>query len=305
MINTLLSSLPVVVLFILTLSFNIGGEAYNTRYVRKSVKIKSDVYIMSTFKLLSCGLILFALNGFQLKASSFTILLGIAFGLIVSLNTIFTALAVKTGPWSYTMIILNASTIITSLSGILFFNDPPLKFTKYIGIGLMFISLILSISSNKEDEKKSNVIWFIFALIAMLTCAGIGLLQKVHQSSDYKNELMVFLIFSFLISSVISFIIYLIVRNKENKEGIKPEKIKISYFILSMLFLGLYTAAIHTINLYLSGVVNSAVFFPIVNGVPLMGSLIISFLVFKEKLEKKQIIGLIVGLISIAFLILF
>ena len=42
--------------------------------------------------------------------------------------------------------------------------------------------------------------------------------------------------------------------------------------------------------------------FPIVNGVPLIASVVFSFVIFKEKLSKNQIIGLIAGLAGIALL---
>ena len=65
---------------------------------------------------------------------------------------------------------------------------------------------------------------------------------------------------------------------------------------------GIGVAGNNALNLYLSGVTDTAIFFPIVNGVPLLCSLLVSFILFKEKLKKKQLWGLLVGIVAIVCL---
>ena len=65
---------------------------------------------------------------------------------------------------------------------------------------------------------------------------------------------------------------------------------------------GITFALNNVINLYLSGVMNSAVFFPIVNGGGLTLATITSIFLFKEKLTPKQWIGIICGITAIIFL---
>ena len=55
-------------------------------------------------------------------------------------------------------------------------------------------------------------------------------------------------------------------------------------------------------NLYLSGVMDSAVFFPIVNGGGFVLATIAAVLLFKEKLSTKQWIGVVLGIASVVFL---
>lgn len=49
---------------------------------------------------------------------------------------------------------------------------------------------------------------------------------------------------------------------------------------------------------------DSAVFFPLVNGGGLILTTVSAFIIFREKFSKKQWIGLIVGMLSVAFLCL-
>ena len=60
----------------------------------------------------------------------------------------------------------------------------------------------------------------------------------------------------------------------------------------------------HKLNLFLSGVMDSAVFFPIVNGGGLVLATIAALIIFREKLTKKQWCGVVIGTISVLCLCL-
>ena len=55
-------------------------------------------------------------------------------------------------------------------------------------------------------------------------------------------------------------------------------------------------------NLYLSGVMDSAVFFPLFNGGGLVLTTLIAVVLFKEKLSKLQWLGVAFGIASVIFL---
>ena len=55
-----------------------------------------------------------------------------------------------------------------------------------------------------------------------------------------------------------------------------------------MILAGICSAANNKINLYLSGIMDSAVFFPVVNGGGLVLASLASYIVFKEKLSLKN-----------------
>ena len=69
-----------------------------------------------------------------------------------------------------------------------------------------------------------------------------------------------------------------------------------------MIASGACVAVNNKFNLYLSGVMDSAVFFPIVNGGGLVLTTLAAVLLFKEKLSTKQWIGVVLGIASVVFL---
>ena len=114
-----------------------------------------------------------------------------------------TSAALSVGPLSYTSVIISMSTVITALSGVLFFGEN-LRITQVFGIILMLACLVLSVKKEDEEQKKKTIRWFVLCLIACTCSGGIGIMQKVHQNSAYRGELTMFLIIAFVCSFVFS-----------------------------------------------------------------------------------------------------
>lgn len=93
-------------------------------------------------------------GGFRLP-SLFTLWLGLAFGLITSLQGVAFLAALGCGPMSYTTVIVSFSTLISALSGALFF-DERLSFLQGVGILLMLCSFILAAKKETSGAKTSK-----------------------------------------------------------------------------------------------------------------------------------------------------
>ena len=113
--------------------------------------------------------------------------------------------------------------------------------------------------------------------------------------------LPLFLVISFGVASVFSFMMAYITRPKNN--NVEPKnKIFSNKALVLFLVAGLGTAFNHSINLYLSGAMESAVFFPIMSGGELILVTLSSVIIFKEKLSYKQWIGLVCGIAAVIIL---
>ena len=135
-----------------------------------------------------------------------------------------------------------------------------------------------------------NTKWVIYCVTAFFATGFIGVMQKVHQNSEHKEELFVFLASAFIVSFIYAY---------------AQSRIKKSVVAVDVRFAGLagivgVCAFLNNfLNLKLSGVMPSQVFFPIVNGVPILSLTLCSKVFFKEKLSKRQIAGLFGGALSI------
>lgn len=303
----MLENIPTVLLFILSLFLGIIFPYIRKYFLKKAYWKQSQNFLMTFLMMFVCMLYFLMIGKFHIIANSTTIWLGLAYGCITVLYILFQIVATNTGPLSYTTVMISLSTVITALSGAIFYKES-LNILKIIGIIFMIFCFVLAIDRSKDQDVVKSKIWFFFSILSFFCCAGVGLLQKAHQESTGKEQIVGFLFYSFLFATLSSFFLYLLFLILEKKKIIpikEEDKIgKLSgkkFVILCIIYAilsGFSYAAVNQINLYLIGVVDSAIFFPIANGGNLILVALISFIIFKERLTAKQIVGLILGFIS-------
>ena len=295
----------VAVLFVITvLSYFVVcfSKAYFSKRITNNMK---DYNLFNFIVSVICAFVIFCLGSFDTKISFYTFVLALIFGIITMIYSILYSIAVNIGTFSYTTMINSSSTMITALSGYFFWGER-LTIAKIVGVIMMFVCYVLS--KNKDEcKEKLNAKWFVVCIFMALTLSVLGLCQKTHQESVYKQEYTMFLVVSFMVSAVISFVMYFVASHNvgfygfENKNAIPKKKFVItivSIFVVNAVFLGFNNG----INLYLTGVVDSAVFFPITSGAGIMLNLLASLIFFKEKLSVRQWVGLAFGATSVMLL---
>lgn len=275
------------------------GNVCRKYYTDKLLATVSGGFLFNAVGCITAAVILLCLGGFG-DASVFTILLGLLFGAVTAFQGITNILAFGCGPMSYTSVIISFSTLISALSGLMFFGES-MGWAQIVGIVLMLGSFVLAAKKGSEEEKKANLKWFLLCLAAFAATGGIGIMQKVHQSSQYSSELNAFLVIAFISSAIFCALFAVILNQKTNT--VKKHNSKHIWLMLGiMLVSGVCVAINNKFNLYLSGIMDSAVFFPIVNGGGLVLTTLAAVWLFKEKLSKKQWVGIVLGILSVVFL---
>lgn len=310
------SAIPAVVLFAITLAANLTASVIQTRYSRRTGGGLCALYLYTAASAAVSALTVFLLAKCRLEFSAFTVWLALLFGAVVCLQQLTLLLALSKGPLSYTMVIVAMSTLITALSGVLFWHEH-LRAVQLVGIVLMVLCLVLSVKrepkkSGESGGRRLSAVWLLLALLAMAFNGGVGILQKTHQSSAHKAELPAFLFVAFAFCAVFSVLCYLFLtiraRGKRQEAGAEESTARSPHFsrnlIVLFLLSGVCVALCHCINLYLSGVVAAAVFFPIVNGGALMLTTLASLLLFHERLSLTQWLGLALGAVATLLLCL-
>ncbi len=304
----ILSEIPNAVLLPVTMASCLGN-ALLVNYFSKSISASSRSRFFYSFaSSVVSALFLLFYSAFELKFSFYTLYVGVFFGIATAMMAIFMMAAVSIGPLSYTIVIVSSSAVITSLSG-LFFGEKitPLK---WIGIVLMGICLVLAgLKPKGEEEKGFSLKWLFFSLMAAFSTVAVGFMQKIHQKSSHSDELPLLLFITFVFSAASSVILYLLARKKEDSVLAKcksSDSRRRIIVITAVCFVtsGIALALNNIINLYLVGVMDSAVFFPIAEGGHLILCTLSGLILFRERLSRNQYIGLICG-ISATFCLCF
>ncbi len=219
--------------------------------------------------------------------SWYTVVVALLFGVVTALATFYKLLALGRGPMHITLLITTSSMMIPTLSGMFFGEGFSLaKFAVVLVlIGFIYLSL-----GKQEGGAKVNGKWFLYCMISFVFLGLIGVLQKVHQSSPYKAETGGFLLISFVCSTIFSLV----------RTGTELREVHFSKkMMLIALVCGVCTYAMNDINLKLSGILPSQLFFPLINGSAIVFSSIVSVVMYREYLSPRQWVGLVGGILAL------
>ena len=144
-------------------------------------------------------------------------------------------------------------------------------------------------------KKKISKNWVILAALAFLLSGMAGVMEKIHQSTEGKEERMSFVFVACAFMFVFSLVAGIITKKKEKINSLATT---LPIAALTGLVIGLYS----TVNLILSGKLDSMIYYPVANGGAMLLTVFVSAIAFKESFDKERIIGTVMGLLGILLL---
>jgi drug/metabolite transporter (DMT)-like permease len=231
---------------------------------------------------------------YALKCSLPVIAFASLFGLLTVLFQLFYITAMRCGNISLTVLIVNSSMIIPIIVSVLFFNER-LGILKIIGIAAIFIALFLS---TEKSIMKFNSKWILFSLLAFLTNGSLAVCQQMFGKTIWRKEGISFVAWSYLLATGISFVIYLVFKSKQKESGLKINNRALLYG----LFIGVILGVFQLLNTKAIATIDAGLFFPVYNGGTLLLTTIMGVFLFKERLRRKQIASIVVGIIGIVLI---
>ena len=213
------------------------------------------------------------------KSLIFLILSGIATG--ASWICYFKALSV--GDVNKVVPVDKSSTVLTVLLAIILFGETNNLAIKLIGTALLAVGIFLMIEKKKADAKQTKAVWLPYAIGSAVFAALTSILAKIGIEGVESN------LATAIRTGVVLVMAWLIVLIKGKQKQLKSlDKKEFGFIALSGLATGgswlCYYYAIQ------NGVVSVVV--PI-DKMSVVITVVFSYFVFKEKLSRKAVIGLI------------
>lgn len=271
-------------LLFLSIFMETGKNVFSNSFSKNILKNDTDIYKFNFYTYLGSVVILLFYRGS--KISAFSIILSFFFALTIWLNQYFMLKALECGSMTFTTFISGSNLIIPVIFGAVVWNEK-ITILQVVMLAVLIFSMALALNIKRG---KMNIRWIVFALLTMFTCGIIGIIQTIHQSSEHSGELAAFLRYSFIFSAIINLVGWKI-RERKEKTSFSIKSKTLAQAGLTGMFLG----AVHIINLYLSGVLPKVIFFPAVNGGLIFVTLLADMVFFKERLNWKQWVGIIIG----------
>ncbi|MBQ4088520.1 MAG: EamA family transporter [Clostridia bacterium] len=271
-------------------------------FCKKEITGNADLNAFnSVSSLLSAGTlaVIALVSGSLCVPSAYTVVLGIIFGIATALCAILHMKALENGPLSYTSVICSCAMVIPALSGLLFFGEA-VTALQYVGIVLMVISFVCAVDK-QNGEAGMSFKWMLLCLGSFMFSGSVGVMQKVHQSSPHKDELGIFLVIAFVASALFSAVLSAYYKNGGQQITVLSGA-KLKKFVLVSVVCGIGIALCNQINMFLAGVMEAIIFYPVVNGAGMLLTTAAGIIFWKEKLSKKQWFGLVTGAAAIFLL---
>ena len=178
--------------------------------------------------------------------------------------------------------------ILPTLSGMVFWKEP-VTLWKIVGIVTVFPALILS-GRNSRRGSATGHRYIIPLITAMLCSGGLGILQKIQQSSAYPRQRTAFVCIAFAFAALFSLLCG--VRRRSSVRTARS-------FRLAASGVGVCFALCNLLNTFLAGRMESAVFFPCLNVGAILLSCLLSLLLLREKLSGRHVAVLAFGTLSV------
>ena len=233
----------------------------------------------------------FLIEGGELSLGS--IAYGAIYAVILCLFLYLKTEALASGPVALTTLISSAAFIIPTLYGVFAYSEV-INVVQALGMILITISLFMCINPKSSHEKLSAK-WFIYCFAFFFVGGALGIFYKIFGKSPYSGEVNSMMLAASVISAALFFGFGAILNAVRKCPAPKLDK-KALIFVLTS---GIAGCIYIRLNISLSAIIPSAVFFPVSNGALVLISTAAGYAFFKEKLNAIQIIGMILGLISV------
>lgn len=214
------------------------------------------------------------------------------------------SVALTEGPVSITVLIINFAVIVpTTVSAIVFKEN--IFVSQLLGILCLLISFPLSMKESTGGEKGVNKKWVILTVITLIADSAVMTMQKMFRITESYSEAPdtssnTFLLFIYIFSAIFALIVYFAKTRMypEEKRSFRFGK-SVIFFALAMgLDLAVYQKFYMTANMEIPG----SFFFPTFSGLQSVSMTVIGILLFKDRLNRRQLTGVLFGILAVILL---
>ena len=272
------------------------GKLYAIRFdgqANDATPIYSTLYGL----IVGLGVLAVAL-GFRLNASRITWTLGLINGAVLFVYNLCIINASRTGPFGFQSIFrLFGSVVIPMVFSLVFWGET-LSLLRWLGIALMLVSFVAVNADGMvlRDVKKGYIGWVTLLFFVNGAYAMLMALQQRLMGNTQRNEMIVI---TFLCSACISLISLIVRRKGETLHAFRMSPKAWG----SALGAGTSAAlAVVQLMILIGRVESLPVFYAVENGLILGLTIIFSAILFREKISRKTVVGIVLSVISMAML---
>lgn len=257
---------------------------------------------MQVYQVLSVGfggIIYFVLSGFTLPAAPDAWALGLAFGVCMAASSIGYAEAMHNGPFSLTNIINSCNVLIPILVGCIAFREQLSSF-HIVGILLLLVTFVLSGVGPKGEKREIKPIWYPLILLSFLGNGFGAVILSAYSKLPYPGTNNSFMAAGFLFGALLLllYVLFYKARNPGTVVALQPSWLLAIFLTISTL--GIFGC--NSLLIRLAGVYPSSMLYPVYNGTSSVLACVASCILFREHMDKKKLLTVILGIVAVVLL---
>lgn len=264
-----------------------------------------DAMLANTVRMVLCtiiGAVLIIAGGNmgQLKPTPQILLISALSGVTTSIFVVCWLISVKKGAYMMLDVFLMLGVLVPIVAGRFVFGEA-IKLTQWLGIGVLFIAVIIMCSYNNSIKEKMSISALLLLIVCGLANGLTDFSQKLFVKQLSELPIAVFNFYTYVFSALVLVIFLVIFSARERGQGTTGVSgLKHIFGYIAVMSICLFANSYFKTKA--AGFLDSAQLYPLNQGLALMLSSIMSATLFRERLTLKCIIGLalsFVGLIII------
>lgn len=267
---------------------------------KKHLSNTPDAILINGF-IFAC--IALAFVAFVPSAGTPEIIFGVVMGTLTVLCQISYMTALSVGPLSLTGLVYNLAMLVPIFVSKFRYGEPLSAF-RMAGIALSIVALIINTKRSSGDKIPKK--WYFFVLLSFCFNGLVATTTKIFTNDFvpkgvlFPKETYAYLGCAYITATVLSAIVFLIVRAKKQKPTCRPVPSLFIYAVVVAILLAIF----QPIYAYSASIIPGTLLFPVYNGASTLLVTLSGMLLFKEKLSRRQWVGVAIGAVAIVLMCL-
>ena len=260
------------------------------RCSRNLIKTPMDAILFNGMVFGAGALILVPVFGFKATFSGIIagFLVGV-FNLVYQMGYIF---AFSCGPVSLTTMIATTSMIVPIMVSAAAYGEP-LTPNRIVGIVVTFTALYFT--TEKSEKNSVHLKWILYTAVAFVGNCCTSLTQKIYTKSFAGDGTSSFVAIHFAFTALLSLAVYGLLFYKDKRCTYRISKA----VVWPAATIGFVLAGFHLVYTYALSVIDATLLLPLYNGGYTLLVTLGSTILMKEKLSKRQLISIMLGITAI------
>ena len=270
-----------------------------------AIVTKSDSMLMNVLRMIACiaigFLLILAQNDIgSLNADTFLILVGALSGIASAAFVVSWLLSVRSGAYMMVEVFLLIGIIIPIVLCRVFFDEEigPLQI---VGILVLLVAVFIMCTYNTSIKGKMSVGSFLLLVLCGLSYGISDFSQKLFVKMRPEGSVAAFNFYTYVFAAIVLSIAYLVFRAADNRGEIKPRKpIEVIKPIwLYVLVMAICLFANSFFKTLAAQELDAILLYPLNQGCAVVLSLLMSAIIFKEKINAKCIVGICLSFVAL------